>query len=330
MRLVIEPLGRQIEVAEGTNLLAALREHGMPVSYSCMAGRCGTCRCKVISGQLMEGERVGGIGEQVLACLSTVTQDCTVEIPEPDEVVQHPARVLKASVAAIEPMTHDILRLRLRASKPLDFSPGQYVQLQFAPQLVRPFSMAGLPGDDELEFHIRLVPDGRASGFIARELRVGDPVRVTGPLGTSYLRRRHEGPMLCVAGGTGLAPILSIVRGAIAHQMPHPIHLYFGVRSAADIYGLAWLQALAARHPALRLTVVVADGHAGPGHRSGLLPEAIALDHESLSGWRAYVCGSPPMVDAVTKAIVTRGVQAHHVYADAFHAAPVATPEMQT
>lgn len=327
MRLVIEPLGRQIEVAEGVNLLTALRDHGMPVSYSCMAGRCGTCRCKVVSGQLLEGTRTGGIGEQVLACMCTLTQDCAVEIPEPDEVVQHPARVLKASVAAIEPMTHDILRLRLRITKPLAFSPGQYVQLQFTPQLVRPFSMAGLPGDDELDFHVRLLPDGTTTGFIAHDLRVGDSVRVTGPLGTAYLRQRHEGPMLCVAGGTGLAPILSIVRGAIARNMANPIHLYFGVRSPADIYGLAWLEALAASHTALRLTVVVADGNADPGHRGGLVPDAIEMDHQSLSGWRAYVCGSPPMVDAVTAAVVAKGVQAHHVYADAFHAA-LASPSM--
>jgi ferredoxin-NAD(P)+ reductase (naphthalene dioxygenase ferredoxin-specific) len=322
MRLVIEPLGRQIDVAEGANLLAILRDHGLPVSYSCMAGRCGTCRCKVVSGQVMEGTRTGGAGEQVLACMSTLTQDCVVEIPEPDEVVQHPARLLKASVTAIESMTHDILRLRLRASKPLAFSPGQYAQLQFTPEHIRPFSMAGLPEDDELEFHIRLVPDGRTSGFIARELRVGDSVRVTGPLGTAYLRRSHEGPMLCVAGGTGLAPILSIVRGAIAQQMANPIHLYFGVRSPADIYGLDWLRALACEHKALRLTVVVSAVNDDPSHRSGMLLDAIARDHESLFGWRTYVCGAPPMVDAVTKAVVEKGVQADHVYADAFYAAP--------
>ena len=320
MRLVIEPLGRQIEVAEGVNLLATLRDHGMPMSYSCMAGRCGTCRCKVMSGQVMEGDRVGGVGELVLACMSTLTQDCSVEIPEPDEVVQHPARVLKSSVVAIESMTHDVLRLRLRVNKPLAFSPGQYVQLQFTPELIRPFSMAGLPGDDELEFHIRLVPGGRATGFIARELRVGDSVRVTGPLGTAYLRRRHEGPMICVAGGTGLAPILSIVRGAISQKMSNPIHLYFGVRSAEDVYGLAWLQALTSRHAALRLTVVVSAGNVDPGRRSGVVPDAINMDHESLSGWRAYICGSPPMVEAVTKSILKKGVQAQHVYADAFYA----------
>ena len=99
--------------------------------------------------------------------------------------------------------------------------------------------MAGLSEDAELEFHVRAVPEGRVSTYVFNTLKVGDTVRVSGPLGTAYLRTRHDGPMLCVAGGTGLAPILAIVRGAIVAGMANPICLYFGVRSHQDLYGLA-------------------------------------------------------------------------------------------
>jgi ferredoxin-NAD(P)+ reductase (naphthalene dioxygenase ferredoxin-specific) len=325
MKLHIQPLDRVIEVTAGANLLAALREHDIPISYSCTAGRCGTCRCKVIEGNISDSVSPGNIidaeaGQYILACTSVLSGDCTIEIPEPDEVINHPAKILKATVTAADRMTHDIVRLRLRSAKPLEYSPGQYATLQFTPQHVRPYSMAGLAGDDELEFHVRIVKDGLVSGYIDRELKVGDTVRVSGPLGTSYLRTRHEGPMLCVAGGTGLAPVLSIVRGALESGMRNEIHVYFGVRSLRDIYCTEMLSRLAERYPNLTVHVVVMEGSNDPALRSGIVTEAVAQDWSSLEGWRAYLCGAPPMVDAATLVARDRGIQADHIYADAFYA----------
>jgi ferredoxin-NAD(P)+ reductase (naphthalene dioxygenase ferredoxin-specific) len=324
MELVVQPIGKTIAVNSGANLLETLREHQIPVSYSCMAGRCGTCRCKVIDGNVLESGREAKITNpneerHVLACMSVLTESCTIEIPEPDEVVTHPARILKATVVAIEDMTHDIKRLRLRANKPLSFTPGQYATLQFSPEHARPYSMAGLCEDEELEFHVRLVPDGRVTGYIARDLKPGDAVRVSGPLGTAYLRKKHEGPMLCVAGGTGLAPVLSIVRGALAAGMTNPIHVYFGVRSPHDIYGAAWLQELADKHSNLHVHIVVTTGNDNPQLRSGLVTDAVIADWGSLAGWRAYLCGAPPMVEAATFLVKQKGVLAEHIHADAFY-----------
>ncbi len=326
MDLHIHPLARTLEVRPGANLLEVLREHHVPVSYSCMAGRCGTCRCKLVSGQVLDAGqdaiRPDGQGERyVLACQATLTESCAIEIPEPDEVVVHPARVLKATVTGIDTLTHDIRRLRLKPNKPLEFSPGQYAQLQFAPGLARPYSMAGLSRDDELEFHVRRVPGGRVTAHVFEQLRVGDAVRVSGPLGTAYLRTKHRGPMLCAAGGTGLAPILSIVRGAIeAGLTQQSIHLYLGVRSGADVYGLAELRELQALHPRLTVQVVVVAGPAEAGQRLGLITDAIRADWPgSLEGWRAYLCGSPPMVEAVTQLVRGRGLAPEQIHADAFY-----------
>jgi ferredoxin-NAD(P)+ reductase (naphthalene dioxygenase ferredoxin-specific) len=248
-----------------------------------------------------------------------LTDPCTIELPEPGEIVVHPARVAKATVAGIEAMSHDIRRLRLSTSKPLAYSPGQYSQLQFTPDHLRPYSMAGLPGGNELEFHVRLMPQGRVTGYIEHTLKVGDAVRVSGPLGTAYLRRKHEGPMLCVAGSTGLAPILSIVRGAVAEDMENPIHLYFGVRSPRDIYGLAWLEQLRNEHAHLHVHVVVASGADPRKHRAGLVTDAIEADLKDLTGWRAYLCGSPPMVEAATLLTKRLGLPPERIHADAFY-----------
>ena len=324
MEVLVQPLNRVIRVQPGANLLQALQAAQVPMSYSCMAGRCGTCRCKVIEGEVLDGGReqqrpLDGRDAHVLACQTFITEPCTIEIPEPDEIVVHPARIVKATASAIEDMTHDIRRLVLKPAKPIEHSPGQYAQLQFTPEHVRPYSMAELCADGTLEFHVRLVPDGRVTGYIANQLKVGDAVRVSGPLGSAYLRKKHEGPMLCVAGGTGLAPILSILRGAVADGMRNPIHLYFGVRSPRDIYGLAWLEQLQNEHVHLQVHVVVASGADPRKHRAGLVTDAIEADLKDLAGWRAYLCGSPPMVEAATRLTKRLGLPPERIHADAFY-----------
>lgn len=324
MDILIQPLQRVLSVRPGINLLEALREHEVPVSYSCTAGRCGTCRCKVIKGEVLDSGHnairpQSGEENYVLACQTVLTEPCTIEIPEPDEVVVHPARILKATVASVDDLTHDIKRLRLKPAKPLEFSPGQYAQLQFTPNHIRPYSMAGLADDGLLEFHVRLVPGGRVTGYVATELKAGDAVRVSGPMGCAYLRRKHTGPVLCVAGGTGLAPILSIIRGAIHAGLSNPIHVYFGVRCERDVYGLDELSELKQRHPALHVHVVVTSGPHGADHRAGLVTDAIAQDWKQLAGWRAYLCGSPPMVEAATQLVRQKGVELERIYADAFY-----------
>ncbi len=326
MEVVVQPGARVLTVQPGANLLETLRAQGVPISHSCMSGRCGTCRCRVLAGEVLESGReirrtsphADADGHYVLACMSALTGPCVIEVPEPDEVVTHPARVLKAKVEALDPLTHDILRLRLRSAKPLDFSPGQYATLQFTPEHIRPYSMAGIAGDDLLEFHIRLVPGGRVSGYVRDTLRVGDAVRVSGPLGTAYLRSRHDGPMLCVAGGTGLAPVMSIVRGALAAGMRNDIHVYAGARTGSDVYGMDVLRGLASEFPNLRVHSVVATGEAG-GARAGLVTDAFVGDWPALAGWRAYLCGSPAMVDAAALVAVRQGLAPTHIHADAFY-----------
>ncbi|MEY4762274.1 MAG: hypothetical protein RLZZ200_2130 [Pseudomonadota bacterium] len=324
LRVIVQPLNRTIKVEPGANLLQALLDAKVPVSHSCRSGRCGTCRCRVSGGEVLEhgGESASpalGEGDFVLACQTYLTEPCTIEIPEADEVVIHPARVAKATVISVTRLVHDVCRLVLKPNRPIQYSPGQYLSLEFGPGMTRPYSMASLCSDGDLEFHVRIVPDGRVSHHIASALHPGDSVKVTGPLGTSYLRLKHGGPILCVAGGTGLAPILAIIRGAIASGLKNPIRLYFGVRSPADVYGLEWIDALRQAYPALSVQVVYASGGDPQRQRTGLVTTAIEADIARLDAWCAYVCGSPPMVEAVTMLIKQRGIDPARIYADAYY-----------
>lgn len=322
--VTVEPLGRRINASVGKTLLDVLKEAQIPVSYSCMSGRCGTCRCRVIKGRVIntggEIERPkNGDGREVLACQASLAEDCTIELPEVDEVVVHPARIIKGVILSIEEATHDIRRLKVKLAKPLDFTPGQYVTVQFTPEHIRPYSMAGLPTDPEMEFHIRKVPGGRVTEYIFNSIKEGDSLRISGPLGAAYLRRKHTGPMLCVGGGTGIAPVLSIVRGALESGMTNPILLYFGVRSQQDLYDADRLHKLAANYPQLTLHTVISTGPVDKGQRAGLVTDAIEKDIPSLVNWRAYLCGAPVMVEALNILVKRLGISPEHIYADAFY-----------
>ncbi|MGF6904927.1 2Fe-2S iron-sulfur cluster-binding protein [Paraburkholderia sp. GAS348] len=328
MQVSILPLQRTLDVRSGENLLEALRNNQIPVSYSCMAGRCGTCRCRVVSGNVLvtgatDSNSPADNGQSVLACQTTVVEDCVIEIPEVDEIVAHPAKIIKATVVAIDDLTHDIKRVRLALSKSFEFSPGQYATLQFTPQHIRPYSMAVTANSGEVEFHIRLVPGGRVTSYVAADLAVGQAVRLSGPLGTAYLRKKYPGPIVCVAGGTGLAPILSILRGMVDARMSNPVHVYFGVRSSEDVYGVRWLNEIREALPNLTVHVVVAAGAKDSLYRTGVVTEAVNADWKDMTGWRAYLAGAPVMVDAASILLRQKGVDPDHIYADAFYASGV-------
>ncbi|RKF49818.1 2Fe-2S iron-sulfur cluster-binding protein [Paraburkholderia fungorum] len=328
MEVSVLPLRRTLDVRAGENLLDVLRANRLPISYSCQAGRCGTCRCRVVSGNVhvsgaAELNSPASPGQSILACQTTLIEDCAIELPEMDEIVVHPAKILKTTIVGIEDMTHDIKRVRVALPKPFEFSPGQYATLQFTPRHIRPYSMAVTPNADEVEYHIRLVPGGRVTSYIATQMKLGDAVRVSGPLGTAYLRRKTADPVICIAGGTGLAPILSILRGMAEQGMTNPVHVYFGVRSPPDVYGIDWLDELKERLPNLTVHVVVASAGNGGPYRTGVVTQAVSEDWANLKGWRAYLAGAPVMVEAASILLRQKGVLAAQIYADAFYASGV-------
>lgn len=324
MELLVQPNDIRLSIQSGQNLLDVLKDNSVPISYSCMSGRCGTCRCKVTKGQVQHSGPEAGRPQlesdpYVLACQSVLTESCTIEIPDMDEVVTHPAKIIKGTVVSIEELTHDIRRICIKPAKPLEFSPGQYATLQFTPDHIRPYSWTGLPNDEAMEFQIRKVPGGRVTDYVFTKLAVGDAVRVSGPLGTAYLRKKHEGPILCVGGGTGIAPVISIVRGVIEAGMTNPINLYFGVRSHEDLYDAERLRKLAVEHGAMKVNIVVATGPVSNGQRAGLVTEAIKADHPSLIDFCAYFCGAPAMVEALNSLAMELGMESPKIHADAFY-----------
>lgn len=314
-----------VEAAPGTLLLDALRKAEVPISYSCEAGRCGTCRCEILSGEVTEeAAEFRGLSaapnRQVLACRTRLVGDCTIGLVEPDEIVVHPPQILKCRVDSVRVLNPMTVALRLKPNRPLRFSAGQFARLDFGAGRVRPYSMANAEGEELLEFHLRRVPGGLVSGFVAEQLRPGDVVKLIGPLGTSYLRRKHEGSALCIAGGTGLAPICSIVKTALSTADMGEYHVYVGARSETELYWLDELQALQRLHPErLKVTLATDAAAADAAIRHGRVVDIAAADLTTLAQWKVYLAGPPPMVDAGTQLALRLSAKHADIHADAFY-----------
>jgi ferredoxin-NAD(P)+ reductase (naphthalene dioxygenase ferredoxin-specific) len=238
--------------------------------------------------------------------------------------VAHPARVMRCRVDGLTDLNHDMRELRLvvEAGGPFEFSAGQYAEIEFAPGLCRYYSMASMPAEETLAFQLRRTPLGKTGAYIAQELRLGDTVKVSGPLGFSYLRDEHAGPILLVAGGSGLAPVLSVLRTLLARGSSEPVALYFGVRSERDVYHERLLADLAASHGNFSYQIVLSEPAGENRRRRGLVHQAVAEDLADATGYKAYLAGPPLMVESAGRMLLDRGVARHDIHADAFSAGP--------
>lgn len=227
-------------------------------------------------------------------------------------------------VVGLEEPTADIriVRLEVVSGGPFVFAAGQYARVTFGTQRPRDYSMANRPDDPLLEFHVRRSSTAGASAYVASDLRLGDGVWVEGPFGGSWLRLGHPAPILAIAGGSGLAPIKSIVETAIERNVSDSIHLYFGARDEGDIYLELHFLRLAERCPGLRFIPVLSDPVGPTRRRTGTVVDAVAADFADLSGLKAYLAGPPPMVEAAVHLLKSRGLAAADIHADPFFPMP--------
>jgi CDP-4-dehydro-6-deoxyglucose reductase/ferredoxin-NAD(P)+ reductase (naphthalene dioxygenase ferredoxin-specific) len=327
----IQVLNRKatIECPGSTTILDAALDANIDYPFGCQSGSCGACKSRLIAGQveladysklaLTNDERAGGL---ILACRAFPKSDCSVMFLEDSEAHRHPVRTLAGRVVATERMTHDILLVRVGFEgdePPLAFSAGQFASLSFAGAPSRDYSMANRPGEAVLEFHIRHVPNGVVSTLVHRADIIGQPVTLKGPYGVSYLRHEHAAPILAAAGGSGLAPIASIVETALHLGMKQRILVYFGARTERDLYYVARFERLAQGHPNLQYIPVLSNVTSDETQRrTGFLADAIRRDHADLKGWKAYIAGPPPMVETVTQAVQALGVRGGDCHTDPF------------
>jgi len=319
---------QRVTVEMGQTILEAALAQGVPYPHGCRSGNCGACKSRLVSGDvdlsphsefaLTDEEKSQGL---VLACRSVPWEDVEIAWLGEDDVVAHPLRKMVCRVTAVDRMTHDInlVRMDIVSGGPFVFSAGQFTSVAFDNMPPRDYSIANRPVDPGLEFHIRRVPGGMVSTFVQENLSVGDEVRVEGPFGSCWLRETHRGPLIAIAGGSGLAPIKSIVEQALNTGMEQDIRLYFGVREENDLYLTDHFAALEKTYASLVFIPVLSEPTGETSRRTGFVHEAVRQDMTDLDGAKAYLAGPPPMVEAAAALMERFGLRREDIHADAFY-----------
>jgi CDP-4-dehydro-6-deoxyglucose reductase/ferredoxin-NAD(P)+ reductase (naphthalene dioxygenase ferredoxin-specific) len=312
----------------GRTILETALAQGIDYPHGCRSGNCGACKSVLHSGEvemspysefaLTAEEKDRGL---ILACRSVPWSDCEISPIDEDEAEVHASRNLNCRVTELVQATHDIkiVRLEIENGAGFDFSAGQYAELTFPGLPPRDFSMANQPGAATLEFHIRAMAGGAVSSHVADELKPGDPVTVKGPLGAAYYRPNHKGPIIAAAGGSGLAPIKSIIEKALAGGAEQDIHFYFGIRDERDLYLEDHVLDLCGTHPNLTFTPVLSEPRDATDRRTGFIADILAEDFTDLDGYKSYLAGPPVMVETSVEKLTVMGMARLDCHADAFY-----------
>jgi NAD(P)H-flavin reductase len=311
--------GSDYECREGESVLEALLRQCAAVPYSCRKGLCLACMLKCTSGA-PPAEAQEGLKDSLrlqgyfLACSWRPGLDLEIALPEADGLY------LAAEVAGVERLTPQICQVFLKPAQPLDYRPGQFINLRRGDGLVRSYSLASLPGPNRLlELHVKRAHGGAMSNWIYAMLKLGDVVDIQGPNGASfYVPGRPEQPLLLVGNGNGLSPLLGILRDALRQGHSGDIHVYHGSRHRDGVYLRDVVKEMAASHANLRYFPCVSGDQAGDGFRPGRADVMAFSDHPDLTGWRVYLCGYPPMVHSARKTAYLSGARLEDIYGDPF------------
>lgn len=288
----------------GQTVLEAAEAAGWSIPYSCRKGVCTTCTGELRSGELaVRGTgTVQGPERQVLLC-QALPLGPVVIAPKRIEQRRPPARkTIDATVYRIRRACGGvtILDLRFPIGLRAPFRAGQYLSVHLPGGDSRSYSLANAPQhNDSAQLHIKAMPGGRFSDRIVPELQRGQVVRVTAPFGEFVLDHGRDDPVLLLATGTGFAPIQSIVADLIARRSTRPVHLYWGVRTAADLYRMDLLEKWVARRPWFRFTPVLSRPEAGWSGVTGRVQHAALADYPDLSGHQIYAAGNLAMTHEV-------------------------------
>jgi CDP-4-dehydro-6-deoxyglucose reductase, E3 len=329
VRISLAKSDRSFSVAAGEPLLEAALAAGLPLPHSCRGGNCGACRARLLTGEvaypngpplgLTAAESADGL---ILLCQARACGDLcieTFEVTRADDVVvkRLPARIERAEAWAPDVLG---LYLRLPAAEAFDFQAGQYIDILLPGGRRRSFSIASPPhAPRPLELHVRRVAAGEFTGPLFAEPAHGQRRLVTleGPFGR-FVYRPSTAPMLLVGGGTGLAPLKSLLRHVLETGVRRDVALYWGVRAEADLYALRDLDALVRAFPQFRYEVVLSE--AGPKWRGrrGLVHEAVLADHARFGAVDIYASGPPAMVAAVRGEFPGRGADPARLFDEPF------------
>lgn len=303
---------------------AAFRQK-INLPMDCRDGVCGTCKCFVEKGAYelefyMDESMSDEEAEQgfALACQMIPESDCIVRVPASSAICKTAPEAVAAEVLGVDHLSETSFGLRIKLAKPIQFLPGQYVNLTVpGAGKHRSYSFSSAPGAEEASFLMRNLPGGVMSSYLAERAQPGDQLTATGPMGAFYLRP-IERPQLWLAGGTGLAPFLSMLEQVAEQGSDHPIVLYYAVTRAEDLVELERVRHLAKKIGNVSVVTILAaaeDNH----ERKGFVTDHLTAKDLNEGDCDVYLCGPPPMVDAVRVHFEKLGVEPAKFYFEKFN-----------
>jgi propane monooxygenase reductase subunit len=331
-----EPVGIEIQVDEDQTILRAAAEQGIMLMHGCKEGQCSACKSFVLDGDDIELDRYSTFALPdyerdegfTLLCRAHIYEDVRIELLNFDEDMIRsglPIQEAVAEVVANDPVTHDMRHLVLRLVEPkeINFFPGQYVDIAVpGTEATRSFSMANTSSREsgQLEFVIKIYPDGLFSHFLDTRLALGDRLTLTGPFGAFTLRDGPDADLIFVGGGAGMAPILSLLRSIAERGIERKATYYYGARRRRDLCFDKELRALEESLPSFRYVPALSepDNADDWDGEVGLITDVVQRHEADLKGAHAYVCGPPPMVEAAMALLTALGVPEKRVYYDKF------------
>jgi CDP-4-dehydro-6-deoxyglucose reductase, E3 len=307
--VLVEPHGRRISVAADRPILESALAAGLNLPHSCKSGHCASCRVQLRAGEIeyLNGLPLGVTADEaaagkILLCQARARSDLVVEARLIASVTDVEIKTLPCRIAQMAPLAPDVMQvfLRLPVVERLEFHPGQYLDILLDNGRRRSFSIASPPHDsDLLELHVRRVPGGGfTEGLWDGTTRVGSLLRIEGPIG-QFVYREGSSPVLMIAGGTGFAPLKSMLRHALESGASRPIYLYWGARAAIDVYEEGLVMEWVRRYPQLRFTAVLSGAEESSDYRTGWVHEAVLADYPNLESFDVYAAGPPALIEAI-------------------------------
>lgn len=320
---------RFIDADASETVADAAYRQGINIPLDCRDGACGTCKCFAESGRYELGDEYieDALSEDeaeqgyVLTCQMRAESDCVIRVPASSEVCKTEQASYQAAISAVRQLSDSTIALSLKGESlsQLAFLPGQYVNLQVpGSDQSRAYSFSTLQKGGEVSFLIRNVPGGLMSSFLTGLAKAGDSLTLAGPLGSFYLREIKR-PLLLLAGGTGLAPFTAMLEKIAEQGSEHPLHLIYGVTHDFDLVEMDRLEGFAARIPNFTFSACVASPDSSYPQK-GYVTQHIAPQHLNDGDVDVYLCGPPPMVEAVSQYIREQGVQPANFYYEKFAA----------
>jgi len=312
------------------SILSAAIKSGIALPHSCRAGNCGSCKALLVSGKiennrfdqsaLTDNQRDKGY---VLLCSNKALSDIEIDIEEFSDQITA-ARLWPARIKSLKLLCHDVIQMIVQPppGQKIEYLAGQYVDFILSDNRRRSFSIANADRDGCLEFHLRKVENGEFTSRIFDESKVGDVLRLRGPLGTFFLRKGSENPIIMVAGGTGFAPIKALLEELQQTDHQRVVNLYWGVRSIADIYMKFWLEMFDQNNEWFNFIVVLSAADDTWGARRGLVHQAVLDDFTNLASYDIYASGPPTMITAARHGFTKQGLDEKNFYFDSFDYSP--------